>query len=262
MSCGTTRVALITGAAGGIGSAICRLLAEDSYSIVAVDIDSDGVQKLVHQIETAGGRAWALTADFSKTDEVTTAIGRAIELAGHLDVLVNNAGMGGIHDFLTYPHDLWQQVLALNLTAPMFAAQAAVRHMAPRRQGVIINIASISSFVANGGRAAYSATKTALAALTRQMAIEFGKDNIRVNAVAPGFILTNIVGDMASAAEQWAERSPIGRPGLPDEIANVVRFLAGDDAQYVSGHTLIADGGFLVTGLLDGGLSKIAKVAG
>jgi 3-oxoacyl-[acyl-carrier protein] reductase len=247
------RVAVVTGAAAGIGEAIARALAADGLQVVAVDRDGDGAARLAAAIEQAGGRALSLEADLADAAHAAAVIEEAVRLAGRLDVLVNNAGIGGVHDFLDYPLALWQQVLAINLTAPLVCAQAAVPHMARQGRGRILNVASISAFCGNGGRAAYTSTKAGLVALTRQMAVEFGPLGITANAIAPGMTLTPLVATLPGAVAQWNERAPIGRPADPAEIGAVASFLASDDAGYVNGHALVVDGGFLATGLMDGG---------
>lgn len=246
------RVAFITGGAAGIGRAIAEVLARNSFNIVVVDVDAAGGERSAKDLRGLGIGAWSIPADLCDTDAASGLVARAIAAAGRVDVLVNNAGMIAAAPFLDYPVDLWRRVLALNLTTPMLLAQAAVADMASRGWGRIINMSSISAFCANDGRTGYASTKTALTALTRQMALEFGPLGIRANAIAPGPTVTAIIADvMEAAASLYLPRSPLGRFGQPEEIASIASFLVSDDADRVNGQTIIADGGFLVTGLVD-----------
>ncbi len=243
------KVAIITGAAGGIGSATARLLAAERAAVILADVRAEDAAAVVGQITAAGGAAIAARADVSDEDQVRALIGRAVTEFGGLDIVVNNAGMA-LHSPLaqTALAD-FEAVLAVNLSGPFLMMKHAAAAM--RDGGSIVNISSVAAVMAVRGAAAYTAAKGGLLSLTRVSAAEFGP-RIRVNCVCPGTVRTEMPeellrtrgdGDAEAGARLTAQRYLSGRLGLPEEIAATVLFLAGPEGSFCTGTVLIADGG-------------------
>jgi 3-oxoacyl-[acyl-carrier protein] reductase len=244
------RVAIVTGAAQGIGAATARRLAEEGARVAVVDLAEDRAQPVVDEITAKGGTAVAIGADVADQAAVDAMVARTVEAYGQLDILVNNAGI--TRDNLLFKMDLseWQAVLQTNLTSIFLCCQAAQRHMVPARYGKIVSLSSRSA-LGNRGQVNYSAAKAGVQGLTATLAIELGPYNINVNAVAPGYIATPMTAATATRVgstvedhqDGVAQRTPLRRVGQPEEIAAVVAFLASDDASYVSGQTVYVNGG-------------------
>ena len=244
------RVALVTGSSRGIGRAVAEAFAADGARVV-VNARS---QKTAEQVaEELGRGAIGIGADLSRPEGCEALIAAAIEKAGRLEILVNNAGMPMVRDSIALSLEDWQRTLDLNLTAPFLCAQLAARHMLEAKRGVIINVGSITSFAAFPRRLAYATTKAGLVMMTRVMAIEWAPD-VRVNAIAPGFIETDLVLGLANEGkvdlEALRRRTPRGRLGTPADVARAAVFLASDDADFVTGETLVSDGGWLAYGFV------------
>lgn len=239
------RAAIVTGGASGIGAATARLLAARGAAVLVVDIDRDSAQRLCSEITALGGSAQAFAADLTNakcTDEAAVA---ALDAFGRLDILVNNAGTGGRGPSHELSDAEWRRVLALNLDSVFYMARAALRPMLAEGRGAIVNIASIFGHVGIGGRAAYSASKAGVVNLTRALALEYGRSGIRVNAVCPGVIRTPLVAhNDATQLAALADMHPIGRLGEAEEVAEAVAFLAGDGASFITGASLMVDGGY------------------
>lgn len=242
--------ALVTGGAAGIGLAIARAFAARGDRVAILDLD--GAEAAARAAELGAGHL-GLAADVADEAAVAAAIAEADERLGVLDVLVNNAGIGD-NPAPTLDQDLarFRKVLSVHLDGAFLASREAARRMLPRRRGAIVNIASI---VALGGlprRNAYGAAKAGIAAMTRSMACEWGPSGIRVNAVAPGYVETELVRKLADAGgldlAAIRRRIPMGALGAPEAIADAVLFLASDAARYVTGATLPVDGGWSAFG--------------
>ena len=246
------KVAIVTGAAGGLGLAIAERLAADGAAVVVADVDSAGCEAARDAIIARGGRALAQRADVSDAGEVAALIARTREQFGRLDILVSNAGIGGTHAFLDEPIEHWNRVLAVNLTGVFLCGQAAARVMVEQRAGRIVNIASISGARAGSGRTAYGTAKAGVIQLTKQMALELGPLGITVNAVAPGPVETALTlrDHTPETRTAYQARIPLERYGTPQEIAAAVAFLASAEAAYVNGQTLFVDGGFTAAGMI------------
>jgi NAD(P)-dependent dehydrogenase (short-subunit alcohol dehydrogenase family) len=238
------RVVVVTGAARGIGDAIVRAFAEQGGQAVAFD--------LLEPPEPRPGTRY-VSVDVSDARAVKDAVEGVAATEGRIDVLVNNAGIQRVGPTDEMPVETWQAVIDTNLTGAFLCAAAVIPIMRGQGSGSIVQIASAAAFVGMPGRGPYSAAKAGMLGLTRELAVELAPAGIRVNAVAPGFTRTGLV-DQAiadgSLNEQWMlERVPLGRLAQPDEIARVVRFLASDDASYITGQCLIVDGGWTVQGI-------------
>jgi 3-oxoacyl-[acyl-carrier protein] reductase len=244
------RVAIVTGAARGIGAATVRRLAADGMAVGVVDLDEQACSGTVDAITSAGGRAVAAGADVSKADQVEAAVGKIAAELGPPAVLVNNAGI--IRDNLLFKmsEDDWDAVLGVHLRGAFLMSRAAQQYMVEQRYGRIINLSS-SSALGNRGQVNYSAAKAGMQGFTKTLAIELGQFGITANAVAPGFIVTDMTAATAARVKMdfdefqqaAASRIPVRRVGQPEDVANVISFLASEGAGFVSGQVIYVAGG-------------------
>jgi len=244
------KVAIITGAATGIGQAIAIGMAQEGASVIVDYVGSpDAPNTTVQQIESAGGKALAVAADVSQPDQVANLIQQAVQKFGKLDIFVNNAGIEYKHPFTEFPLDQWNKIIAVNLTGPFLCAQAAAKQMLSQGSaGRIINISSVHQDLPMPTNAPYCASKGGLRMLMRTIAVELGPHNITVNNIGPGAIFTPIDADIEANPEMekaLMAEIPVGRWGKPEEVANLAIFLASDDASYITGSTYYIDGGML-----------------
>jgi 3-oxoacyl-[acyl-carrier protein] reductase len=240
------KVAIITGASRGIGRAIARELAKFGASVVVnYASSSQAADELVSEITQAGGSAIALAADVSKEEQVDALINAAIEKFNRLDILVNNAGITRDTLLLRMKPEDWQAVIDINLTGVFLCTRAASKIMLKQRSGRIINITSVAGLMGNPGQANYSAAKAGVIGFTKTVAKELASRGITVNAVAPGFIATDMTSNLD--AEGILKYIPLGRYGQPEDIAGMVRFLAADPAAgYITGQVFNVDGGMVM----------------
>ncbi|MGF1428422.1 3-oxoacyl-ACP reductase FabG [Kitasatospora sp. LaBMicrA B282] len=244
------KVAVVTGAAQGIGAATARLLAEEGATVAVLDLSAERAQQTVDEITAKGGIAHAYACDVSDYDEVERVFGWLVEELGGLHILVNNAGITRDNLFFKMPKADWDAVLTVNLTSAYNCSHVAQKYLVAQKYGKIVSLSSRSA-LGNRGQANYAAAKAGIQGLTATLAIELGPFNINVNAVAPGYVVTAMTEATAervgsTPAEHQAEvaaRTPLRRAGRPEEIASVVAFLASDAASYVSGQTLYVNGG-------------------
>ena len=249
--------ALVTGGASGIGRATAFRLARDGAAVAVLDRDGEGARAVAAEV---GGCAFEV--DVRDGDAVRAAVDATVEALGGLAILVNNAGVGDLRPMHTVDDRLWHRLLDVNLTGTYHAMAAAVPVMLAAGRGVIVNNASVSGLAPTRNEAAYSAAKAGVIALTASGALEYGP-TIRVNCVAPGFIrtpLTAIWNDFPDAFAPIADSIPLGRIGDAEEVAEVIAFLCSDAAAYVTGHTLVVDGGLsLPQAGTDAALARLFK---
>jgi NAD(P)-dependent dehydrogenase (short-subunit alcohol dehydrogenase family) len=243
------KVALITGGGSGIGRATAHRLAREGAKIMIADYVPEGAEKVVRAIREAGGEADCVAADVSITAQVEAMVARTVESYGRLDYAFNNAGIEGtMAETTKLPEEAFDRVIAINLKAVWLCMKYEIPQMLKQGGGSIVNTASTLGLVALEGAAAYNAAKHGVVGLTKTAALEYARRNLRVNCVCPGFIRTAMVEraiDKAMVAEeQMIAIEPIGRLGKPEEIAEGVCWLFSDAASFVTGHSLVIDGGW------------------
>ena len=238
------KVAIVTGASRGIGRSIALALAAEGAKIVAVDMVPEGVEALAAEIKAAGGEALAVQGNVTVTADTERMIDAAVEAFGRVDILVNNAGITRDGLLLRMKDEDWDAVLTVNLKGAFLCTRAASKVMAKQRYGRIINIASIVGQMGNAGQANYCASKAGLIGLTKSNARELAKRNVTVNAVAPGFIATDMTEVLPEKVKQeLAAQIPMERLGSADDIANAVVFLAAEKSGYITGQVIGVNGG-------------------
>ncbi len=238
------KVALITGATGGIGGAIVRKLHSAGAVVILSGRNSDKLQELKNELND---RVFTIEADLSKTEDCNNLIKQSVELAGGLDILVNNAGITKDSLIMRMSDEDFEDVIRLNLFASFKLCRAAVMPSSPmmkNRFGRIINITSVVGHIGNAGQANYSASKAAIAAMTKTIASEVASRGITANCIAPGFIKTAMTDAIPeNLKEMMLKQIPAGRFGTPDDVANTVAFLASDESSYITGQTIHVNGG-------------------
>jgi NAD(P)-dependent dehydrogenase (short-subunit alcohol dehydrogenase family) len=244
----TGRVALVTGGSKGLGKAMARALAQAGADIViASRTEADLRPALAEILEGTGRRGHWLTADLSRRDEASRLARAALDAMGRVDILINNAGTNKPEAIDAITDETWDRVLELNLSSVMALTRALVPDMKSRKWGRIVHISSIMGFVSKEKRNVYSATKAALAGLARASALDLGEFGITVNCIAPGPFLTDLPMSVLSDAEKrvFADRTALGRWGDPKELAGPALLLCSDAGSYITGQTLVVDGGYL-----------------
>jgi 3-oxoacyl-[acyl-carrier protein] reductase len=244
------RVAIVTGAARGIGAATARRLATDGMAVAVLDLDEDNCTDTVKAITEAGGRAVGVGADVSKTDQVEAAVAKVVSELGPPAVLVNNAGVLRDNLLFKMTDDDWDTVLNVHLRGAFLMSRACQKHMVDQHYGRIVNLSS-SSALGNRGQVNYSAAKAGMQGFTKTLAIELGKFGITANAVAPGFIVTDMTAATAARIgmnfddfqKMAAANTPVQRIGEPDDVAHTISFLASEGAGFVSGQVIYVSGG-------------------
>ncbi len=244
------QTAIVTGAGRGMGRAVARGLAAEGAQVVVAEVDEAAGREAAEAITGAGGRALAVAADISQVDQVRALFKQALEAFGTVDILVNNAGIGIARPLLDYTEADWDRQLGVNLKGMFFATQEAARVMVPKRRGKIVNFASTAAFVSSSTpETAYDISKGGVRQLTISVAAELAPHHVNVNAVAPGTILTELtlrVLDTPEKMDRAAAKIPLGRLGSPEDLVGPVLFLCSDEAGYITGHTLVVDGGWLL----------------
>lgn len=246
------KVAVVVGGTSGIGRAISHGFAEAGADVIPTSRRLDQVEVAASEIEALGRRSLRVASDVSDRDSLETVLMKALEAFGKVDILVNSAGRTKRGPTLDFSEDDWNTILDTNLTGTLRACQVFGRHMLERESGSIINIASLSTFVALFEVAAYSASKAAVASLTKSLAVEWAARGVRVNAIAPGVFRTALNQKLLDETERGREfllRTPMQRFGNVEELAGAAIFLASDAASFVNGEILTVDGGFLASGV-------------
>jgi 3-oxoacyl-[acyl-carrier protein] reductase len=240
----TGKIALVTGAAQGIGRDIALALAEDGADVAICDVNLEAAQKTASDIEAKGRKSLALKANVAASAEVTAMIDQIVEKFGRIDILVNNAGITRDGLIIRMKDEDWDLVLSINLKGSFLCTKSALKYMTKQRSGTIINIASIVGAMGNAGQANYVASKAGLIGLTKTIAREYANRGITANAVAPGFIDTAMTKALSeNVRAELAKQIPMGKLGTPEDVANAVRFLASPWASYITGQVIHVNGG-------------------
>lgn len=241
------KVALVTGGARGIGRAIALELARLGSDVAVSDVDLQGAEAVAQEVHGLGVRSLAVEADISEGDEVEALIEKAMEAFGKIDILVNNAGITRDNLLMRMSEEEWDLVLRVNLKGVFLCTQKVIRGMMKQRSGKVINISSVVGVMGNAGQANYAASKAGLIGFTKSVAKEVASRNIQVNAVAPGYIETDMTADLPEEVKtSYLAGIPAKRPGKSQEVARVVSFLASSAADYITGQVIHVDGGLLM----------------
>lgn len=237
------RVAIVSGAASGIGEATALRLGSEGAMLILADLDAPRLDTVLSALTSQGATAVAMCVDVSNVDQVNDLVAFAVQSFGKLDILINNAGISLFGHVTEITPEQWHRVMAVDVDSVFFGARAAIPHLI-LTQGCIVNTCSISGLFGDYGLVAYNTAKGAVANLTRSLALDHAPDGIRVNSVCPGGVATPMTaGILDRFGEEYERLIPMGRPAEPQEIAAAIAFLASDDASYITGHNLVVDGG-------------------
>ena len=249
------RVAVVTGAAGGIGRAICRRFLDEGVNVIAMDVNADALKALASDLDDTGARLLPVAVDITDYQKVDAAVKQGVAKFGKLDVLVNNAGWDIAKPFLESEPDLWDQIIAINLRGPLNLHKAALPHLIAAGGGKVVNIASDAGRVGSSGEAVYSACKGGLISFSKTIARECARANVKVNVVCPGPTDTPLLRSFAGDGEfgqkiyDGLKRAiPLRRLGQPDDIPGLVAFLSSDDADFMTGQVISVSGGLTMSG--------------
>ncbi len=241
------KVAVITGAARGIGFSIAEMLSEHGATSVIIDIDQEAVSTAVQKIDDQGNKAIGFAADVTNSDEIASIFKEINKELGKIDILINNAGITKDGLLMKMKEADWDAVINVNLKGTFICTQKVCRYMLKSRSGAIINIASVVGLMGNAGQANYAASKGGIIALTKSSAKEFASRNIRVNAIAPGFIQTEMTDKLPQEIiDSYSSAIPLSRMGTVKDVANLCIFLASEEAGYITGQTIQVDGGLIM----------------
>jgi NAD(P)-dependent dehydrogenase (short-subunit alcohol dehydrogenase family) len=248
------RVVIVTGAAAGIGLGLSNLFAEQGCQLVLIDLNETALTEIAKRFEKSGTHVIIVAGSATEPETIRHSCSEAVRQYGRIDVLINNAGVSSVHPSLELALEEWKRVLDVNLTGVFLCAQEAARKMIPAGSGVILNIASGYGVVAAPNRAAYCASKAAVAMLTKVLAIEWARHGLRVNAIAPGYVLTDFVKELVEQKkidfEAIKRRTPQGRLATPGDVAEMAIFLASDLSSHVTGQVIGVDGGWTAYGYI------------
>lgn len=240
----TDKVVLITGAARGIGLAIAEHFAQAKAKVLILDINQEAIDTAIAQLRETGAQAFGYVANVTDAAGIEALFAQLIEQHGKIDTLINNAGVTRDNLLLRMKEEEWDLVMNINLKGSFICSQKVFKHMMKARQGQIINIASVIGLMGNAGQANYAASKGGMIAFTKSCAKEFASRGIRVNAVAPGFIETEMTASLSDETRaSYAKGIPLNKMGSPADVARLCMFLASDESQYITGQTIAVDGG-------------------
>ena len=243
----TDKVAIVTGASRGIGEAIAKQLSSCGAKIILIARNSDQLVAVKETIISKGGMAESMAGDVSNLNSISEIVTNTIDKWGRIDILVNNAGIARDNIIMRMKEDDWDSVMNINLKGCFNGIKSVARPMIKNKAGRIINITSVIGQIGNAGQSNYAASKAGIMGLTKSMAKELGSRNITVNAVAPGYITTDMTNELNDEVKEQLKSSiPLGRLGTPDDVANLVCFLASDEAGYITGQTFNVDGGMVM----------------
>ena len=243
----SNKIAIVTGASRGIGSAIAHNLSKAGAKVVLISRSIDALKSVESEIKSNGGEAISITADVSNLESFTNAISQVVEAWGTVDILVNNAGITKDNIILRLKEEDWDAVIDINLKGCFNGIKAVTRPMLKSRSGRIINITSVIGLIGNSGQSNYAASKAGILGLTKSIAKELGPRNITVNAIAPGYIQTEMTDNLDQTSKDNLMKSiPLQRLGKPEEIASLVCFLVSEEAAYITGQTINVDGGMVM----------------
>jgi len=241
------KVAIVTGASRGIGEAIAKQLSSCGAKIILIARNSDQLVAVKETIISNGGIAESMAGDVSNLNSFSEIVTNTIDKWGRIDILVNNAGIARDNIIMRMKEDDWDSVMNINLKGCFNGIKSVARPMIKNKAGRIINITSVIGQIGNAGQSNYAASKAGIMGLTKSMAKELGSRNITVNAVAPGYITTDMTNELNDEVKEQLKSSiPLGRLGTPDDVANLVCFLASDEAGYITGQTFNVDGGMVM----------------
>ncbi|RLC52516.1 MAG: 3-oxoacyl-ACP reductase [Candidatus Cloacimonadota bacterium] len=241
------KVVIITGSARGIGFSIAEAFARNGAISVILDLNQEDIDKAVQKIDDLGFRALGFAANVTDPNAIAAVFKEIVGQLGRIDVLINNAGITKDGLIMKMKESDWDAVIAVNLKGTFVCSQKVCRYMLKQRSGSIINIASVIGIMGNAGQANYAASKGGIIALTKSTAKEFASRGIRVNAVAPGFIKTEMTENLSQeVVDKYSEAIPLRRMGLPKDVADLCVFLASDEADYITGQTINVDGGLIM----------------
>ena len=241
------KVAIVTGASRGIGEVIAKQLSSCGAKIILIARNSDQLVAVKETIISKGGIAESMAGDVSNLNSISEIVTNTIDKWGRIDILVNNAGIARDNIIMRMKEDDWDSVMNINLKGCFNGIKSVARPMIKNKAGRIINITSVIGQIGNAGQSNYAASKAGIMGLTKSMAKELGSRNITVNAVAPGYITTDMTNELNDEVkEQMKSSIPLGRLGTPDDVANLVCFLASDEAGYITGQTFNVDGGMVM----------------
>jgi NAD(P)-dependent dehydrogenase (short-subunit alcohol dehydrogenase family) len=254
------KVSIVTGAGRGIGEAIARRLSEEGAKVVISDVDMPAAENVARELKDSGREAIAIKANVANKAEVDEMVKKVMDVFGRVDILVNNAGMSVVGVSAELEESRWRQGIDVMLTGVFFCSQAAGKEMIKQRSGKIINIASVNGIGAFPERVCYSSAKAGVMQLTKVLGCEWARYNINVNAIAPGYVKTGMVADLAKKGvlneAELATRTPLGRLAECEEIADAVVFLASEESKYIEGQTIVVDGGWSSYMYLESWLEK------
>lgn len=241
------KVAVVTGAARGIGQAIAQRLAQEGADVVICDLQAEWLAETAGIVEGLGRKALPLAVDVGDSETVNACINEVVKVFGKVDIMVNNAGITKDTLLVRMSDDDWDAVLRVNLKGTFLFSRAVAKHMMKQRSGAIVNIASISGVIGTAGQANYAASKAGVIALTKSTANELAARGVRANAIAPGFISSKMTDALSEdVRKQYLSRIPLGRFGTVEDIANAVVFLASEQSSYMTGQTLHVNGGMVM----------------